>query len=426
MDKKELMENNIKVIGSKSPETAVETIVNKEKAEVKVEAPKTIENNQVADNIKVIGGHKHKKEIKVDLKKADVETKDNLKESEKVNIKSEADKKAAEEENPEKEFNVSFAGDDKKEKETNKPLESEREAVSMSAESVLQFLKSEYPDTFSEVGNLTELSKKEELADPVAAFQKYHKETGRGISDFYNLQKDWSKESDDATLREYYKMTSEGFSDDDIDTQMELIEAVDEDNEFNYSDDEIRKRKIERRRELTKAVKYMKGKSKEYETSLDNSTSQQAAPQPQTAEQIEKTYGAYWKLRDASLNKMESFDFSIGIGEVKIPISEEFKSLVSEKLKTENSFFEGWIQNGKLNTDSAVEDTLWAIPEIRKHLLAESAKQINAISIEDYSKKNRNVTLDKIPSKAKEIKRAGVQVFGGEKATGMGTPLINN
>jgi hypothetical protein len=414
--------NNITVFGNKEvvaevkpPEVitkeAVAPIINQEKS-------------QEADNIKVIGGKPNETpEVKTTEVKADanLDTKKDLEKNSSLDSGKTADK-----EDEQNAFAVSFGEKEKGDSEPTDDVEKKQEAVSMSEESVMQFLKKEYPDAFAEVNSISELSKKEVFADPVEAFNKYHKETGRGIKDFYNLQKDWSKEDEVATLKEYYTMTNDGLSEADINDQMELI-VVDEDYELEHSDSDIKARKLAFKKEHIKALKYLTAKSEEYKTPLGNGESV-ANAQPQRSEkEMAQAYKPYWEARDKSLAELDSFDFSIGIGDVKLPLSQEHKELIAKRSQTETSFFEDWIgKNGLVDTKKSVEDTAWSIPSIRQHLLKEAAQQIHAISIEQDSKKRRNVKLDLIPEKTKEANKRGVQVFGGGSSTTMGTPLIRN
>ncbi|MFK5981439.1 MAG: hypothetical protein QM499_00880 [Flavobacteriaceae bacterium] len=415
-------EENITVVGRDKPKPVAEAKTDDLNAKESKE-PINKEKIQVAENIDVDKDKidknplEEKKEVKADA---------NLDNKKEVKTESKSDSaKGADKEDKENAFAVSFDDDKKEVVKTPEELENKQEAVSMSEESVLQFLQKEYPDAFAEVNSISEISKKEVFADPVLAFQKYHKETGRGIEDFYNLQKDWKQEAQEDVLREYYKMTSEGFSEEDIDDQMDII-SVSEDYELENSEEDVKRRKIAFKKEYNKALKHLESKSKEYETPLGNApTNENGQPQQLTEKQLAEAYKPYWEARDKTLSELEDFKFSIGIGEVKLPITKEQKEMIAEKSQTENSFFKSWITDkGLINTKQSVEDTAWAIPEIRKVLLAEAAKQIHAISIEDDSKKRRNVKLDKVPEKAKEVSRRGVQVFGGNDANQMGQPLI--
>lgn len=411
---------NITVLGGKLTNQPVEKTANPTPENSSATPQGNQEKNQEADNITVFGGkpkQEPKQEEEETVKKTETDNKEIQTEN---NSKPDSDAKADEGEKP-KAFAVNF-GDDSKEEKNETQIEPKQEAVSMSEESVLQFLKKQFPDAFAEVNGLSELSRKEELPEPVQAFNKFHKETGRGLKDFYNMQKDWSNESPESTIREFYKMTSEGLSDDDIETQLELI-TVKEDDEFNLSEDEFKRRSLDFKREHAKALKFMQNKSKEFAAPLESAQAQNQH-KPMTEEEIAKSYQPYWDARDKSLESYNEIEFSIGIGDVKVPITEDMKKMISERSMTDQSVFQPWIKDGKVDAKEIVENIGWAIPEVRKQLLSQIAEQINAISLEDFSKKNRNVNLDKIPEKAKERKTGSVQVFGGATENRMGRPLM--
>ena len=411
---------NITVLGGKLTNQPVEKTANPTPENGSATPERNQEKNQGTDNIQVFGGkpkQEPKQEEEETVKKTETDNKEAQPEK---NSKPDSDAKADDGEK-QKAFAVNF-GDDSKEKENKTPVEEQQETVSMSEENVLQFLKKQFPDAFAEVNGLSELSKKEELPEPVKAFNKFHKETGRGLKDFYNMQKDWSNESPESTIREFYKMTSEGLSDEDIETQLELI-TVNEDDEFNLSEDEFKRRSLDFKKEHAKALKFMQNKSKEFATPLENAQAQ-TQHKPMTEEEIAKSYQPYWDARDKSLESYNEIEFSIGIGDVKVPITEDMKKMISERSMTDQSVFQPWIKDGKVDAKEIVENIGWAIPEVRKQLLSQIAEQINAISLEDFSKKNRNVNLDKIPEKAKERKTGSVQVFGGDTENRMGRPLM--
>jgi len=68
-----------------------------------------------------------------------------------------------------------------------------------------------------------------ELPEDVEAFFKYKKETGRGLNDFMQLNKNYDEMDSDMLLADYYRQTEEGLDDDDIN---DLI-----DSKFGYDED---------------------------------------------------------------------------------------------------------------------------------------------------------------------------------------------
>jgi hypothetical protein len=406
---------NIQVFGGKqTAETTTQT-----PSEAVVAEPKTNNASREADGNIQVFGNKPQKDTETKPSEEEQAKTESSKDNPKTESKSEVEK-TTQEESP-KAFAVNFEESKKEIKDDPKPTEQKQEAVSMSEESVLQFLQKQFPDAFAEVKSLKELSKKEELAEPVKAFNKFNKETGRGLKDFYNSQKDWSNEDPVNTLKEYYKLTNEGLSDEDVETQIELINPSDDDEYL--SDDEKKRKGLEFRKEYARAKKFMEEKSKEWKTPLEST---RQAPQQPSAEDIAKAYQPYWTERDKSLDNFNQVEFSVGIGSVKLDIDESMKKLIANRTQTQESYFKDWTKEGKIDTKEAVEDTAWGIKAIRQQLVSQIAEQVHALTMEDFSKQNRNVTLGKIPEKAKEQKTGSVQTFGGTEQTKMGTPLIRN
>jgi hypothetical protein len=116
---------------------------------------------------------------------------------------------------------------------------------------VLSYIKNRYNKDIDSVDELfAEKEANEELPEDVSAYFKYKKETGRGIEDFYNLQKDFDTMEDDIVLANYYSSTEEGL--DEIDIQ-DIIE-----DKFSFDEDldepkDIKKVKLAKKRELAKA-----------------------------------------------------------------------------------------------------------------------------------------------------------------------------
>jgi hypothetical protein len=315
-------------------------------------------------------------------------------------------------------FKVSFENEVKKTTEST----TKQETVSVTEEVVAKFLK----DTYNiEVEKLSDLSKKEILPESVAKFAKFNKETGRGIDDFYNAQKDWVKESKDDTIKEFYKYQYPDMSEEDIDTRLDLIK-VSKDDEDELEERDLKQRKLDYNTEHSKALSFMDKKSKEFQTPLENQTVQ---PKKQTPEEIAETYKPYWDARDKSLSKLKEIKIDLnGIGDIKLEVSDEHRDLISKHTETEESFFGRWKDDkGIIQTDKSSLDTLWSIPEIRQNLISSMLEQANTLILENFSKNNRNVTLDKIAQVNENESGASVKVVGDQNSQQekkMGSPLF--
>lgn len=133
---------------------------------------------------------------------------------------------------------------------------------------VLSYIGKRYNKQINSFDELvSERQNSEELPEDVSAFLKYKKETGRGIQDFIELNKDYENMDQQQLVREYLKSTQEGLDSEDIDALME---------DYNFDpdiDDEakIKKVKIERKRVINEAKKFFNSQKEKYRLPLESS-----------------------------------------------------------------------------------------------------------------------------------------------------------
>ena len=147
----------------------------------------------------------------------------------------------------------------------------------LSDEDVLSFIKDRYNKDIESVDDLfAEKEASEELPEDVSAYLKYKNETGRGIEDFYNLQKDFDSMEDDSVLANYYSITEEGLDAIDIQDIMEDKFGIDEDVD---DPKDIKKKKLAKKRELAKAKKFLNEQKDKYKVPLESSGDQLSTEQ---------------------------------------------------------------------------------------------------------------------------------------------------
>lgn len=133
---------------------------------------------------------------------------------------------------------------------------------------VLSFINKRYNKEINSVDDLfQQVETNEELPEDVSAYFKYKKETGRGLDDFVRLNKDYDSLSDEQVLTEYYLDTEEGLDKSDV---KDLIE-----DKFFYDEDlddesDIKKIKLEKKRELAKAKKHLNQIKEKYSAPLES------------------------------------------------------------------------------------------------------------------------------------------------------------
>ena len=228
---------------------------------------------------------------------------------------------------------------------------------------VLSYIRDRYNKDINSVDELlAEKEANEELPEDVSAYFKYKKETGRGISDFYNLQKDIESMGDDDVLANYYSATEEGLDAEDI---QDIIE-----DKFSFDEDlddpkDIKKIKLAKKRELAKAKKFLNEQKDKYKVPLESSGDGLSAEQQENLsayksyinesqtieEQTKKKYDYFKTKTDQVFNdEFKGFEFKVGESDIT------FKPGTSDELKNVQSDINNFI--GKyLNKDGLIEDS---------------------------------------------------------------------
>jgi len=178
--------------------------------------------------------------------------------------------------------------------DNNTPVETQE--IEIDDNKVLSYIGKRYN---KEISNLDELfeqrSNNEDLDPEVATYLKYKKETGRGIEDFIQLNKDYDSMDQDQLLFEYRKNKDKDLDIDDIRFDLE--------NQFGYDSDfddekEIKKKQLAKKKELTKAKEYFNGLKEQYKVPLESRES--FVPQEE-----KETYEAYKSYKQATTQAEE-------------------------------------------------------------------------------------------------------------------------
>ena len=185
-------------------------------------------------------------------------------------------------------------------KEVPKEAEAQETDEGIKDTDILKYIKDRYDKEISSVDDLlTQRESNEDLPEDVSAFFKYKKETGRGIEDFMRLQKDYDKLEDDSVLTEYYGITEEGLDPIDIQDLM--------DDKFGYDeelDDEkvVKKIKLAKKRELSKARKFFNEQKEQYKLPLESRPGESSTESNEEFDRY-KSYVEESKSREEAMNK---------------------------------------------------------------------------------------------------------------------------
>lgn len=136
---------------------------------------------------------------------------------------------------------------------------------------VLTYLKNRYNKEINSVDDLFQARQEaEELPSDVSAFLKYKKETGRGIEDFIQLNKDYDSVPSEQLLAEFIKQENPEYDAEDISYEMETRYSFDEDLD---DPKEIKRKKLAMKKDLSKAKEYFNKQKEQYNVPLESRSS---------------------------------------------------------------------------------------------------------------------------------------------------------
>ena len=285
---------------------------------------------------------------------------------------------------------------------------------------VLSYIKDRYNKDINSVDELfAEKEANEELPEDVSAYFKYKKETGRGISDFYNLQKDIESMGDDDVLANYYSATEEGL--DAIDIQ-DIIE-----DKFSFDEDEdeprdIKKIKLAKKRELAKAKRFLNEQKDKYKAPLESSGGGLSDEQEKnliayksyineskSVEEKQKTRYDYFlnKTDEVFNDEFKGFEFNIGDDKMT------YKPGTSDELKNVQSDVNNFVSKF-MDKDGLIEDAKGYHRSIAVAMNPEKFAQFfydQGVSntVDDVSRKSKNINMD-VRQSPQTISKDGMKI----------------
>ena len=281
----------------------------------------------------------------------------------------------------------------------------------LSDEDVLSYLKSRYDKDINSVDDLfAEKEANEPLPEDVSAYLKYKQETGRGINDFYELQKDYDSMEDDVVLANYVANQEEGL--DAIDIQDILEDKFSYDEELDDPKD-IKKKKLAKKRELAKAKKFFNEQKDKYKIPLESSGGGLSEDQEkqlnayskyieesETANEANKKRYDYFqeKTKEVFSDEFKGFEFSVGDNNItyKPGAKDELYNVQKDFGNFRKKFLD---DQGLLKNPTAYHKALSVAlnpDKFAKHFYDLGVSQ----AVENVSKKSKNINMDvrKAPS----------------------------
>ena len=285
-------------------------------------------------------------------------------------------------------------------------VEEKTPSSELNDEHVLNFIKERYNKDINSVEELFETKESNvELPDDVKLYFDYKKETGRGIEDFYKLQKNYDDMDEDSVLADYLSVQEEGL--DAIDIQDIMDDRFGFDKEEDDEKD-IKKKKLAKKRELAKARKFFKeqkdkykvplessggGLSDEqennlnaYKTMLEESNSQKEAVQLMRRNFEERTNKVFG-------DEFKGFEFSVSDDKSIL-----YKPGTAEELKNKqmdfNNFVSKYNDETGLMKDAAGYHRAMSIAMNPEKFAKFFYEQGVAATVDDVARKSKNINMD--------------------------------
>lgn len=214
---------------------------------------------------------------------------------------------------------------------------------------VLSYLGKRWNKEITSLDELVqEREQAEELPEDVSAFLKYKRETGRGIEDFMKLNVDYTAMDEDSLLYQYAKEQNPELDADEVKFELESKFSYDED----FDDEkQIKKIKLERKKELTKARDYFNKLKEQYKVPLESREAfvpqeekedyesykqyKQTATSEQEEQQKRSKYFAE-KTNELFSDKFEGFKFKIDEDKAVTFKPADAKTLLNEQSSLSN------------------------------------------------------------------------------------------
>ena len=299
-------------------------------------------------------------------------------------------------------------------------------------EQVLSFLKDRYG---KEVNNLDELLEQRnntpELPEDVDAYFRFKKETGRGLKDFVELNKDYEAVDTDTLLAEYYLATEEGLDADDVKGMVEDLTYDEDLDEESF----VRKQKVAKKKVVNKAKKYFSDLQEQYKVPLESSGNPLSGEEKENFEayqqyvkesssvQQENTRRNEWfrkQTDEVFSDKFKGFEFAVGEKDVTFNPGNA-SDLKSAQLDIMN-FVNKFIGDDGLIKDAAGYHKALSVAMNPSKFAEFFYEQGKSDGVEDISRKSKNINMDsrRVPETAN---KDGVQIRSVNSDSGRGLKI---
>jgi len=287
--------------------------------------------------------------------------------------------------------------------DSSESTQEQEEVQGITEEQVLSHIRERYNKEITSVDELfEEREAQEELPEDVAAYFKYKKETGRGISDYVKLQRDFNDMNPDDLIREYLKTTETALDDDDIQSLME---------EYSYDEDlddesDIKKIKISKKKAIAKAKNFFNEQKDIYKQPLEsraealsNGEQEQYQAYKQylneaVTQQEETKRKSDWftkKTDEVFNNEFKGFEFNIG--EDQLTFSPGNADDIRKAQLSPMNFVNKYLDDKGLMNDAAGYHRALAVAMNPEKFAQFFYEQGRSSATEDVMRKTKNINM---------------------------------
>ena len=277
------------------------------------------------------------------------------------------------------------------------------EPAELNEKDVLSYIGKRYNKEINSFDELmSERETQEELPEDVAAYFKYKKDTGRGIKDYVELQKDFDDTNPDSLLRDYLRVTEDGLDEEDIETLMDDY-SFDEDLD---DEGDIKKIKLKKKKAIAKAKDYFKEMQEKYKQPLESRGMQTSNVSDEEMEGYKQYIADAKSHEEETTRKKEFYDsktlevftpefkgFEFNIGEETITFSPGSLEDLKKNALNPGGWATKYLDDSGLLKDSKGFHRSVAIAQNPEKFAKFFYEQGKANATEDVMRKTKNINM---------------------------------
>ena len=312
------------------------------------------------------------------------------------------------------------------EETTTVEVESEEQPTTQSSElseeDVLSYIKNRYERDFTSVDQMFEQQgSNEELPEDVKAYFEYNQKTGRGMSDYIKLSRDFDAMDDDQLLSEYLIASGEATDAEDVEFMMD---------DFSYDEDlddekDIKKAKLAKKKTIVKAKKFFEEQKEMYKEPLESSTASiseqqrealeaynQYVEQAKTQEEeLKRKRDWFMKKTDEVFNpEFKGFDFKVGEDKTLTFLPTKNVDELKKANSDSSSFVKKFINESGLLEDANGYHRALAIASNPERFAKFFYEQGMSDATEDVTRKMKNINMSERKSPQVARTKDGLQI----------------